>query len=146
MKAFREISARFAQTVCLLTHDNLGTRKSCTISSYNPISTSINSGIFSFSLTRDSFMAGNIEENSKVQVTLLNYNQSNIAEFYAKNRSDSDRINIENVAAESIGFIKGKVFKSIPVGSSVLYLSEVENIEFCSLDLRPLVYRLRNYE
>jgi flavin reductase (DIM6/NTAB) family NADH-FMN oxidoreductase RutF len=91
-------------------------------------------------------MAGNIEENSKVQVTLLNYNQSNIAEFYAKNRSDSDRINIENVAAESIGFIKGKVFKSIPVGSSVLYLSEVENIEFCSLDLRPLVYRLRNYE
>ena len=146
MTAFKEFSARFAQTVCLLTHDILGAQRSCTISSYSSVSTSTDVDVFSFSLAQDIFMAGMMQESSKVQITLLGRHQSNVAKYYARNRFDSDRFEINRVVAESIGVVKGSITKSIPVGSSVLYLAEVENIELFSLDSRPLVYLLRNYE
>jgi flavin reductase (DIM6/NTAB) family NADH-FMN oxidoreductase RutF len=146
MTAFKEFSARFAQSVCLLTHDNFGVKKSCTISSYSSVSASTDADIFSFSLAQNSFMAGIMQEGSKVQITLLGQHQSNVARYYAGNRFDSNYFNIDDVVAESIAAVTGKISRSIPVGSSMLYLSEVENILMVSVDSRPLVYRLRNFE
>jgi flavin reductase (DIM6/NTAB) family NADH-FMN oxidoreductase RutF len=146
MTVFKDFSARFAQSVCLLTFDDLGVKKSCTISSYSSVSASLEVDTFSFSLAQNSFMAGILQENSKVQITLLRHHQSNVARYYAGNRFDSSQFNIDRVVAESIGVITGRVARAIPVVGSVLYLSEVENIVLVSLDSRPLVYRLRNYE
>jgi flavin reductase (DIM6/NTAB) family NADH-FMN oxidoreductase RutF len=146
MTAFKEFSARFAQSVCVLTHDNFGVKRSCTISSYSSVSASTDADIFSFSLAQNSFMAGIMQESSTVQITLLSHHQSSVARYYAGNRIDSDYFNIDDVVAESIAVVTGTITRSIPVGSSMLYLTEVENIVLVSVDSRPLVYRLRNFE
>jgi len=146
MTAFKEFSARFAQSVCILTHDNLGVKSSCTISSYSSVSTSLDADICLFSLTQNSFMAGIVRESSKIQIALLNHYQSDVATYYARNRFDSERFNIDRVVAESVGVITGLIAESISVGGSVVYIAEIQNIELSPLDFRPLVYRLRNYE
>ena len=146
MKAFKEFSARFAQSVCILTHDNLGDKRSCTISSYSSVSASIDVNTFSFSLAQNSFMADIVREKSEVKITLLSHNQTNVARYYATNRFDAERINIDRVVAEAIGVVTGIIVRCIPVGGSILFLAEVQNIALTPVDSRPLVYRLRNYE
>jgi hypothetical protein len=90
-------------------------------------------------------MAGIVRENYDVKVTLLRHDQSNVADFYVKNRIDSDVFSVKRVINESIGVVTGKVFKSVPIGSSVLYLAEVQDITLVHPDSKPLVYRLRKY-
>ena len=146
MTTFKEFSSRFAQSVCILTHDNLGIEKSCTISSYNSVSASIEMNFFSFSLTQNSFMAGIMRQNSNVRISLLSHHQLSVAEFYVENRFDSERFSMDRVAAESIGVVTGRIARIIPVGASVLCLAEAQDIKLTRENTRPLVYRLRNYE
>ena len=146
MTDFKEFYARFSQSVCILTFDNFGEEKSCTISSFSSVSASADQSIFSFSLTQNSFMAGIVRENCEVKVTLLSHGQSKVADYYVKNRFDSDVFTMNRVVGESIGVVTGKIFKSMPVGSSILYLTEVQEIIFAEMDAKPLVYRLRSYE
>lgn len=145
MTDFKEFSARFAQSVCILTFDNFGEEKSCTISSFSSVSASTNLSIFSFSLTQNSFMAGIMRENYEVTVTLLSQSQSRVADYYVKNRFDSGEFSMGRVVDESIGVLTGKIFKSMLVGSSILYLAEVQEVKFVEIDSKPLVYRLRSY-
>ena len=142
---FKEFYARFSQSVCILTFDNLGEEKSCTISSFSSVSASTELSIFSFSLTQNSFMAGIVRDNYEVKVTLLSHGQSSVADYYVKNRFASGEFSMDRVANESIGAVRGKIFKSILVGSSILYLTEVQEITFADVDAKPLVYRLRSY-
>ena len=146
MTAFKEFSARFAQSVCILTHDDLGTERSCTISSYSSVSASIEVNIFSFSLTRNSLMADIVRDNSTVRITLLSHRQLNVAKFYVKNRFDSKQFSIDRVVAESIGVVTGRIARSVPIGNSILFLAEVQDISLTPSDSRPLVYRLKQYE
>lgn len=145
MTEFKEFLARFAQNVCILTLDNLGDKRSCTISSFNSVSASIEQSIFAFALTQDSLMASIVRENSRVTVTLLSDCQSNVASYYVKNRFDSGRFAMNRVAIKSIGVVTGRISKAIPVGSSTLYLAEVQGVKLTQVDSRPLIYRLRNY-
>lgn len=91
-------------------------------------------------------MAEIVRDNSAVRITLLSQHQLNVAKFYTRNRFDSKQFSIDRVAAESIGVVTGKIAKSIPVGSSILYLTEVQDISLPPINFRPLVYRLKNYE
>jgi len=145
MTEFKEFSARFSQSVCVLTFGSLGEEKSCTISSFSSVSASVDLNIFSFSLTQNSFMAGIVRENHEVKVTLLSHHQSSVADYYVKNRFDSGEFSIDRVINESIGVVKGKIINSMLVGSSILYLAEVQGITFSDSDAKPLVYRLRSY-
>jgi len=146
MTAFKEFSSRFAQSVCILTHDNLGIESSCTISSYGSVSASIDMDFFSFSLTQNSFMAGIVRQNSNVRITLLSHHQSNVAKFYVENRFNSDGFSMDRVTAECIGVVTGRIDRTIPVGGSILCIAEVKEIMLKRENSRPLVYRLRNYE
>lgn len=146
MKDFKEFSARFAQSVCILTCENLGVKSSCTISSYSSVSASANLNIFAFSLTKNSFMESVLQRDSEVRLTLLSENQTSVAKYYTANRFNSGQFSIVRIAAAAIGTITGSITRSIPVGNSILYLAKVQNLVLTQLDVRPLVYRLRNYE
>jgi flavin reductase (DIM6/NTAB) family NADH-FMN oxidoreductase RutF len=146
MTTFKDFSARFAQNVCILTHAELGIERSCTISSYSSVSASASVNYFSFSLAQNSFMAGIVGENSKVKVTLLSHGQRKVAEFYVRNRFDSEQFNINRVCAESNGFVTGRVTGHLIVGGSILYLAQVQEVALNPEISMPLIYRLRNYD
>lgn len=146
MTTFKDFSANFAQSVCLLTVEAPDEEKTCTISSYNSVSASREADLFSFSLATGSYMAGVINESSNVRVSLLSSSQSSAADHFVKNRTSSDEICLDEVVLASIGFVKGAVTSSISVGASTLYVVTVRQIEILNPNKWPLVYRLRSYQ
>ena len=146
MSVFKDFSAHFAQSVCLLTSKDGSGEKTCTISSYNSVSSSLDSDLFSFSLSSNSYMAGVVKETSHVRVCLLGSNQSNAANFFVKNRVSNAEFELSKIVSTSIGFAEGEVTSRINVGASTLYIVAVHNIEIMNANLTPLVYRLRQYQ
>lgn len=146
MSAFKDFSAHFAQSVCLLTSQDAGGEKTCTISSYNSVSSSLDEDLFSFSLSSNSYMAGVIEDTSHVRVCLLGSNQSTAANYFVKNRTANAEFDLSNIVSTSIGFVQGEVISNIHVGASTLYIVAVHKIEILNANLTPLVYRLRQYQ
>ena len=146
MTEFKDFSARFAQSVCLMTLQASDGEKTCTISSYNSISSSLEADLFSFSLASSSYMAGIVQISSRVRVSLLSSNQSSAANHFVKNRISNDEYDLHEIVSASIGFAEGEVTSSIPVGASILYIVTVRKIEILNSDFKPLVYRLGQYE
>jgi flavin reductase (DIM6/NTAB) family NADH-FMN oxidoreductase RutF len=147
----RKVMRNYSQSVSILFVDIQENRYGCTISSL--ASVSINKGeppLLSFSLRCNSFMETVISSGSLVELCILSQGMSDIAKYFAENRSVPDKRNIlvavyEALYKESLGILSCSVLSKQRFGQSSIYIVALEKIKVGDLNRQSLLYGQRQY-